>query len=118
MSVAVLSKKSGRCTDAARHHTVAHVLVKWRTQRIAFEYLAISAAEARAAGFVDRELRAGRSRTSGTIERALRIGVEGLDALMRRRKDRVDTAADCSSERDRQPAAHAEFARGRPGHGW
>ena len=99
--------------DAARHHTVAHVLVKRRAQRIAFEHLAIPAAETRAAGFVDREFARGEEPHFGDgIERALRIGVEGLDALDVV-AEQIESIRQRTAHREEidEPAAHAEFAR-------
>ena len=68
--------------DAAGRDAVAHIAVERRLRGIALEHLAIAAAEARAPGFVQRELARRKQPDVGYgVERALRIDVEGLDAL-------------------------------------
>ena len=68
--------------DAPGGDAVAHVAVERRLRGIALEHLAIAAAEARAPGFVQRELARRKQPDVGNrVERALRVDVEGLDAL-------------------------------------
>ncbi len=98
--------------DASRRDAVAHVLVERGLRRIAFERLAIAAAEAVAAALVDRELaRRQEAHVRHRVQRALRVDVEGADRLdvVAEQIDAVGQRAAHREEID-QPAAHAELA--------
>ena len=99
--------------DAARRDTCRDVLVQRRLRRIAFEHFAESAAKARTARIVQRELARGQQpHVAHRIQRALRVGVERLDALDLVTEE-IETVRERCTHRievDQAPA-NAELAR-------
>ena len=99
--------------DAARREAVADVAVERRFRRVAFEYFAEAAAEARARRIVLRKLaRRQQAHVGHRVERALAVDIEALDRLdfVVEQVDPVGQGAAHRKQVD-QAAAHAVFAR-------